>query len=242
MSAGGKSFDKIIITEYESPINGKTCTFNFYFSDHHRHTVAYYIKNQNITRVQDHLETSVDNFLNDLYFFCKKFNYSYDNILIIENQLPKDSFWNKLVPKEDVYIFSKNETELIIYVESPYGESEDEQEDLNDNCETYYGIFFDKPKDMGRHFLCMQIHSERMLSQSYILLNDNLLGSLNGLSTPKNFVNLFLLYCFQHSIADGTEFIFHDNLDIDSPFRKLLPKKVKFDLKNGKINILDPLL
>ena len=228
----GYPFTPVLVDIYN------TCEFCFKVSPYRDRSVYYHIQEGKILRYKDHIEISNPSMiLEHLYQYCKNLNYSYSSVFYLKNEIT-DSMWNKVLPEPGLYFFLFCQTKLIPYDPEPlvhYGP------ELKDDCKQYTCVFYDIP-NMNNNRFGMHIQDNRIDPVSFDFLYSDFLSIVGSIHTPKKFVDHFFLCCFKNQIPDGTEFTFFDKLDDFSVCRKLLPKKVKFNLKDGKIDVLEMLL
>lgn len=226
------------IAEQSSDEFPNACCFSFFDALNNRSNLLIYRKIRSKILRNGNMDedvSSVDMILEQLYDFCRQNAYDYDSIFLFKNNLIEKTKWEKISPKPGLYIFLKNETKLIPYEPTSLVHYSHE---LHDDCEKYTGIFYDIP-NMNNNRFGMHIQDNRMDPVAFDFLYSDFLSIAGSIHTPKKFVDHFFLCCFKNQIPDGTEFTFFDKLDEFSACRKLLPKKVKLDLKNGKIDVLE---
>lgn len=203
----------------------------------------YIVKDGKLKRIENRIamDYEINDLLEELYSVCKEFNYQFSNVFKIENR-SETPFGIEFMPKDGLYIFEKDEKKLTPYTpELTYGPHlEDCQEDLVDNCQTFYGFFHNvRHCSKPTFFMDLKI-SDITFHQRYTSSSFGLFETMTYLeSTPKSFQKLLTMFCFTNSVPDGSLLVFADMLDDLSSLRKYLPRKVKLDLKNGKVDFLE---
>lgn len=183
-----------------------------------------------------------------LYYLAKIFDWCHEKntIFRIENQVPKVSKWSPFIPNPGLYIFSSPcaTGKLVPYIPldmqyGPQNLEDEEEKKLNDDddCKKYHAIFYNVRLSSSAAFK-LRFHTgipEREYRfHNHCTLDDNKHGS-----TPKTFEKFLAMICFEYHVPDGSLFFFADALDDDSVFRKMLPKKAKFHLDKGIIEVIE---